>query len=84
MADPPKGDPYGPGLCILMSSTRRTGEKVLTFAGIYSGYSYDPDGCLARSAWLTERYFIVPLGDRKESCLVCEFGEKRPQRKGKP
>jgi hypothetical protein len=51
-----------------------TGEKVLTIEGTYSGYGDDPGGTLAKTAWLTERYFIVPLGEHRERCLVCEFG----------
>lgn len=50
-----------------------TGEKLLTIEGTYSGYDHDPGGSLATTAWLTERYFIVPLGEHRERCLVCEF-----------
>jgi hypothetical protein len=83
-ASPPKGDPYGPWPVYFDVFNADTGQRVLTFEGVYSGWAYDPDGCMGQSGWLTERYFIVPLGDRKESCLVCEFGDKRPQRKVKP
>jgi hypothetical protein len=51
-----------------------TGSKVITIVGIHEGRGDDPDGALSRTAWVTERYFIVPLGEHKERCLVCEFG----------
>lgn len=50
-----------------------TGEKALTIVGSYSGYGDDPDGSLGTAAWLTERYFVVPLGEHRDRCLVCEF-----------
>lgn len=54
-----------------------TSKKIFTIEGTYSGG--DPDGNLLRSTeWLTERYFIVPMGDHRERCLVCEFGGRRP------
>jgi hypothetical protein len=52
-----------------------TGKKVLTVIATYSGP--DPGGLIDQSAWLTERYFIVPLGEHRERCLVCEFAAKR-------
>ncbi len=48
-----------------------TGKKVLTIEGSYS--NFDPDSTLAQTFWLTERYFIVPIGEHRERCLVCEF-----------
>jgi hypothetical protein len=60
-----------------------TGRKVLAFEGIYSAIVPDVDGYLARTAWLTERYFIVPLGEHKERCLVCDFAARRPRSGGK-
>lgn len=48
------------------------GKKLLTIEGTYSGS--DIDNLLSTTGWLTERYFIVPLGDHRERCLVCEFG----------
>jgi hypothetical protein len=51
-----------------------TGDKLLGIDGTYSSsVGADPDGVLTKAAWLTERYFLVPLGKYKERCLVCEF-----------
>ena len=47
--------------------------------GTYKGFGNDPDGDFRTAAWLTERYFIVPLGGRHERCLVCEFGARNQQ-----
>lgn len=70
-----KGD-HGPAKVFFEVFNAETGKKALTIEGTYStfSYSYDPDGILSKTAWLTERYFIVPLGKHKERCLVCEFG----------
>jgi len=51
------------------------GERVLTIEGIYRGQDY-PEAYFGKSAWLTERYFIVPLGNHKEQLLVCDFAER--------
>jgi hypothetical protein len=48
-----------------------TGKKVFTIEGTYS--NFDQDSTLAQTFWVTERYFIVPLGEHRERCLVCEF-----------
>jgi hypothetical protein len=50
-----------------------TGEEVLTMEGMYSDVGDAPGGGLSTTAWLTERYLIVPLGEHRERCLVCEF-----------
>ncbi len=42
-----------------------------TFANVYPGVIFD------KSGWVTERYFFVPLDDRREKCLVCDFGRKQ-------
>jgi hypothetical protein len=58
-----------------------TGNKILTIDGTYSSpVGADPDAILTKAAWLTERYFLVPLGKYKERCLVCEFS-RDPNRK---
>jgi hypothetical protein len=58
-----------------------TGNKLLSIDGTYSSsVGADPDGILTKAAWLTERYFLVPLGKYKERCLVCEFS-RDPNRK---
>jgi hypothetical protein len=80
----------GPTRVFLDVFNADTGGKVLTFEGTYSNtigssiYSIDPDGYVAQTAWLTERYFIVPLGEHKERCLVCEFGRGVQQPGAKP
>jgi hypothetical protein len=61
-----------------------TGRKILTIGGACSGFTNDPDGALSMTAWVTERYFIVPLGEHKERCLVCDFAARRPQQGAKP
>ena len=58
-----------------------TGKKALTVHGSYSMGS--PDSYLGQTAWLTERYFIVPLGEHNERCLVCEFGSRPQKERGK-
>jgi hypothetical protein len=55
-----------------------SGKKILTIQGTY--VDINPGHALTKPGWLTERYFIVPLGER-ERCLVCEFGA-RPENKG--
>ena len=52
-----------------------TSEKLLTIEGTYSGWGDDPSEAMGRSGWVTERYFIIPLGEHIERCLVCEFGK---------
>jgi hypothetical protein len=58
-----------------------TGKRAFTIPGTYNGI--DPNHALSKTGWLTERYFIVPLGQR-ERCLVCEFGAKRKIEGAKP
>jgi hypothetical protein len=59
-----------------------TGKKLFTIRGTYSGIG-DPEGSLDRTGWLTERYFIIPLGKHRERCVVCEFAPPR-EPGGKP
>jgi hypothetical protein len=49
-----------------------TGKRVLTIQGRYR--YIDPETTFRRSGWLTERFFIVPLGAHRERCLICDFG----------
>ena len=51
-----------------------SGKKILTIEGTCSSRDY-PRAYLGMAAWLTERYFVVPLGAHRERCLVCEFSE---------
>ena len=55
-----------------------SGAKVLTIEGAYTGYGPDTsEAVLSTTGWLTDRYFIVPLGVRIDRLLVCEFGGQR-------
>jgi hypothetical protein len=52
-----------------------TGKKAITltakFSHILPAYDFEKTG------WVTERYFIIPLDDKLERCLICEFGRAR-------
>jgi hypothetical protein len=62
-----------------------TGNRLVTIEGDHSGFAGpDSTGALGTTAWLTERYFIVPLGEHRERCLVCEFGSHKGQPEEKP
>jgi|SRR5579862_9640113 len=50
-----------------------TERKVFTLRGTYFGFGDDESGCLSKTAWLTERYFVIPLGRVRDRCVVCEF-----------
>jgi hypothetical protein len=58
------------------------GTKVLTIMGTYLDTS--PDGALYKTAWLTDRYLIIALGEHRERCLVCEFGRASAAEAPKP
>ena len=51
------------------------GKKVVTIVATYLDVL--PDSAIDRAIWATERYFIVPLGEHRERCLVCDFGRAR-------
>jgi hypothetical protein len=58
-----------------------TGRNVFLIEGSHSSINGgDADGALAKTGWLTERYFIVPLGRNMERCLVCDFGGHQSER----
>jgi hypothetical protein len=48
-----------------------SGRKLMTIVGAY--VDIDPGHALNQSIWVTERYFIVPLGEHRERCLVCDL-----------
>ncbi len=50
-------------------------QKILTIKGTY--IDVDPIHAGRGPAWLTDRYFIIALGEHRERCLVCEFGQRR-------
>lgn len=54
-----------------------SGKKLITIEGSYWGLGYNPAERLARTAWVTERYFVVQLGEYMQKCLVCEFSKKQ-------
>jgi hypothetical protein len=49
-----------------------TGNRLITIVATYR--DVEPGHAINQSLWVTERYFIVPLGDHRERCLVCDFG----------
>lgn len=54
-----------------------TGGKIVTIQGTFSSDAGEPsEDVLSRTGWVTERYFIVPLGKRIDRLLVCEFGKQ--------
>jgi len=57
------------------------GKKIVTVQASYNGIG--PDEAVGHAGWVTERYFIVPLGEHRERCLVCEFGGGRVAGGGK-
>jgi hypothetical protein len=48
-----------------------TGRKLMTILGTYSDIN---PGAVNKSLWVTDRYFIVPLGETRERCLICDLG----------
>jgi hypothetical protein len=66
---------------VLLDAFRtNTGMKAGTIEGIFTTPVGDgPEEVLAKTGWVTERYFIVPLGRFKERSLVCEFGVRRAE-----
>jgi hypothetical protein len=48
-----------------------TGKKLFTIVG--TDVDINPSA-LDKALWVTERYFILPLGEQRERCLVCDFG----------
>jgi len=51
-----------------------TGSKLITLTAVFSEYLPEQ---LGKTRWITERYFILPLDEALERCLVCEFGRAR-------
>ena len=52
-----------------------SGKKLFTISGHFSQIL--PDGGFAKPGWVTERYFVIPLAQQRERCLVCEFGQTK-------
>jgi hypothetical protein len=49
-----------------------TAKKLITITTSFD--SILPDEAFGKTAWVTERYFLIPLDERRERCLVCELG----------
>ena len=62
----------------------QAGQKLFTIQGTYRSTHgiFEADQFLGKSGWLTDRFFILSLGEHKETCLVCDFGKSDSQ-KGK-
>jgi len=52
-----------------------TGKKLVTITANFSPRF--PEEIFGRTGWITERYFFIPLDQRRERCLICDFGRKR-------
>lgn len=52
-----------------------TGKKVVT---VTAQLNYIlPQEVFQNTAWLSERFFVMPLDDERNKCMVCEFGRMR-------
>jgi hypothetical protein len=51
-----------------------TGKKLVTI--VMKFVSIFPEEVFDRTGWVTERYFFVPLDQRRDKCLICDFGRK--------
>jgi hypothetical protein len=56
------------------------GKKRFTIQGTYNGIGNEPENTAGKAAWLTERYFIIPVGRLRDRCVVCEFASRREPR----
>jgi hypothetical protein len=60
-----------------------TGRKLLTLQGSYRAFADEIEdlaaGSLSQTAWLMERHFIIPIGEYKERCMVCDFSRSHEQ-----
>ncbi len=51
-----------------------TGKKLIALRAHFA--SILPEEVFGKTGWVTERYFIVPLDERREHCLICDFGKR--------
>lgn len=51
-----------------------TGKKLITITTTFRDII--PDNMFEKTGWVTERYFFVPLDERREKCLTCDFGRR--------
>jgi hypothetical protein len=49
-------------------------EKVVTITASFN--TIRPDEAFEKTVWVTGRYFLIPLDERRERCLICDFGRK--------
>jgi hypothetical protein len=52
-----------------------TGKKLVMITASF--VTIFPEEIFGRTGWVTERFFFIPLDDRRERCLICDFGRKR-------
>jgi hypothetical protein len=52
-----------------------SGKKLVTITTSFVN-TY-PENILGKTGWVTERYFFVPLDEKREKCLICDFGRSR-------
>jgi hypothetical protein len=52
-----------------------TAKKLITMTAKF--VTILPEEAFGRTGWITERYFLIPLDERRTRCLICEFGRKR-------
>jgi hypothetical protein len=52
-----------------------TGNRLITLTAKFSKILPEED--FLKTGWVTERYFAIPLDEKRERCLVCEFGRAR-------
>lgn len=76
------GSKYGSAKVYFDFFNADTGQKLFTIVGKFSSINGgEPDsGVLAKTGWVTERYFIVPLEKTIASCLVCDFGGRNNEK----
>jgi hypothetical protein len=54
-----------------------SGKKQVTISATYR--DIEPGNAINQSVWM-ESYFIIPLGEHRERCLVCDFRRAEPTR----
>jgi hypothetical protein len=52
-----------------------TGKKLVTITTSF--VNIFPENIFEKTGWVTERYFFVLLDEKREKCLVCDFGRSR-------
>jgi hypothetical protein len=52
-----------------------TGRKLITINGSFN--EPFPDDMIDKTFWLTNKYFFIPMGPRREGLVVCEFGSAK-------